>query len=238
MSLNVVMAPSVAPIGSKLTINENGEYNVTDYAVADVNVEGGGGSWQTVFEGSVTTESESTFANGDIVGLSSLDGDSVKVTFNGVEYTLPKHELGYGEMGEGNTPDFSNYPLFIETSDTPYLLYTQTAGTYSLKIEEQQSGGSSDFSTARVTILNASGDLVTFSPFARILGDEIDASPYNVMSVSTPQDCYAVLYRGQTYITFDTKPPTTENIATEGGVEYNESDGTFIVTGDCTITIS
>ena len=30
MSLNVVMAPSVAPIGSKLTINENGEYNVTD----------------------------------------------------------------------------------------------------------------------------------------------------------------------------------------------------------------
>ena len=44
MSLNVVMAPSVAPIGSKLTINENGEYNVKDYAVADVNVEGGGGS--------------------------------------------------------------------------------------------------------------------------------------------------------------------------------------------------
>lgn len=99
-------------------------------------------------------------------------------------------------------------------------------------------GGESDFSTARVAILNASGKLVTFSPFARILGDEIDASPYNVMSVSTPQDCYAVLYRGQTYIAFDTEPPTTENIATEGGVEYDESDGTFIVTGDCTITIS
>lgn len=134
---------------------------------------GGGVTWNTVFEGNVTTVSEGAFASGDIVGLESLDGDSVRVTFNGVEYTLPKHELGYGELGDGNIPDFTNYPLFIENTDTPCLLYTQTAGTYSLKIEEPQSGGGGDL--LAVGIYNTFNTTVTLKYF-----EEQGASPVDI----------------------------------------------------------
>ena len=45
MALNITYAaPSVVPYGSKMTITENGQFDVTDYAVAEVNVSGGGGS--------------------------------------------------------------------------------------------------------------------------------------------------------------------------------------------------
>lgn len=193
------------------------------------NVEGGGGSWQTVFEGSVTTESESTFASGDIVGLSSLDGDSVKVTFNGVEYTLPKHELGYGEMGEGNTPDFSNYPLFIETSDTPYMLYTETAGTYTLKIEEPQSGGSSDFSIATVTV-NANTQFEFYVP---LINDEFGyLGAYDNINPGDSKTLTVGLYKGKAVTQFH----TSGVVSVSGNAQLN--DDQILITGDCTVTIS
>lgn len=108
---------------------------------------GGGGSWQTVFEGSVTTVEEDGNVSGDIRGLSSLSGNSIKATFNGTEYELPRNQYGYGAIGEQG-PDFSEYPLFIFTGSDPCMLYTETAGTYTLKIEEQHGGGGGEFPVA------------------------------------------------------------------------------------------
>lgn len=103
-------------------------------------VEGGGSggeTWNTVFEGNVTTTDQDGFFSGEISGLTSLTADTIKVTFNGTEYELPRNQDGYGAIGEQG-PDFSEYPLFIVTAETPYVLYTETAGTYTLKIEEEQ----------------------------------------------------------------------------------------------------
>ena len=226
----------------ELEVTENGTYETKGemYNKVTVNVEGGGSSWQTVFEGSVTTESEGNFASGDIVGLESLNGDSVKVTFNGAEYTLPKHELGYGEMGYGNVPDFTNYPVFIETTDTPCLLYTETAGTYTLKIEEPQSGGSSDFSTALVTVSPDDGyvELNGFVPV--ILDDEGEF----ITCVDSLENGYnVVLYNGSLVLVTTTEP--TYTVSGNASLETLEpimpmepTRYKLTITGDCTITIS
>ena len=112
----------------------------------------GGSSWQTVFEGSVTTENTDDGVLGNINYESVIDADKIKVTFNGTEYECDKITTpvgnAYGGIGESG-PDFSEYPFAImsgqglETAQT--IVYTETAGTYTLKIEEPQSGGSSDF---------------------------------------------------------------------------------------------
>lgn len=115
---------------------------------------GGGETWNTVFEGNVTTVySEETHLYGaELNGVSSITGDSIRVTLNGVEYILPKTENGYGAENESGI-DFDTYPLFIYTADTPYFLHTPNANTYSLKIEEPQSGGGeSDFTKVNVTM--------------------------------------------------------------------------------------
>lgn len=156
-------------------ITENGTYDATDdsangYSSVTVNVEGGGGSWQTVFEGSVTTE---PIEDTSLFGITLSDGlrfnqDIIRVTLNDVEYECEKIIMdgntgcAYGGYtGEGGEPDFSQYPFVLVSvplspNDTDNTFLTQTAGTYTLKIEEPQSGGSSDFSTAQVTIVNGS----------------------------------------------------------------------------------
>ena len=105
---------------------------------------GGGGSWQTVFEDSVTTEIEggAPFAEGNIGGLTNLSADSIKVTFNGTEYECNKIVQGgnnlYGGVGEDG-PEFSQCPFTIMSSEgNGTLFFTQTAGTYTLKIEEHR----------------------------------------------------------------------------------------------------
>ena len=110
-------------------------------------ISSGGETWNTVFEGNVTAEAQQIGEpTGTIEGLTEITADTIKVTFNGTEYTCEKVDDGYGDS------TFTEYPFFIDSWQGSVLLHTQTAGTYTLKIEEPQSGGSSDFSTAEVTI--------------------------------------------------------------------------------------
>lgn len=142
----------------ELSVTENGEYETPGemYNKVTVNVEGGGTSYTTLYDGSVTTfqPEGAPFCSGQIFAHPS-GTDSIKVTFNGTEYTVPKVTVegnyGYGEVGQTG-PDFTEFPFFIQADgDTACTVLTPTAGTYTLKIEEPQSGGSSDFSTAEVT---------------------------------------------------------------------------------------
>ena len=161
---------------------------------------GGGSSWQTVFEGSVTTVE---FEDALLEGLTSLTADTIRVTLNGTTYTCEKQADGsYGATYDESTQefDFSEYPFNIGEGKDGYMLATETAGTYTLKIEEEQSGGSSDFSTADVTIINNSGATVAlgdvFAPIFQIKTDfttvgldtEIANNDTLVLDLLTPID--------------------------------------------------
>lgn len=165
----------------ELEVTENGTYETKGemYNKVTVNIEGGGSSWQTVFEGSVTTVMSVDLALADITDLESLSGDSIKVTFNGTEYILPKVADGYGAMTQDEMPDFSEYPLFIVTLDQPYTIYTETAGTYTLKIEEEQSGGSSD-----LTWILPEQTVTLVDQPVEVTGLRLDLIPNNVRYVA------------------------------------------------------
>lgn len=92
----------------------------------------------TVFDGNLTT-TYSAEMGGNYVNFSTseqLTADPITVTFDGTEYELPKANGGYGEMG-GSGMVFTTYPCFVSRAyANNCLLWTSTAGTYSVKIEQ------------------------------------------------------------------------------------------------------
>ena len=201
----------------------------------------GGSSWQTVFEGSVTTENTDDGVLGNINYESVIDADKIKVTFNGTEYECDKITTpvgnAYGGIGESG-PDFSEYPFAImsgqglETAQT--IVYTETAGTYTLKIEEPQSGGSSDFSTAEVSINDGGGQAreIYWGDAPTIEQNLIKGTAY---ADTFPAVLTVPLYKGKCFWYV-----ATGGFTLSGNIErYNDgyNDG-LLITGDCTITIS
>ena len=94
------------------------------------------------------------------------------------------------------------------------------------------SGGSSDFSTAEVTVSNQDGVMFLLST---VTDDGREGASFSFplvdVSYGTVQ---AVLYKGTAYGLILVE---SINVTTTGAAEYNESDGILIITGDCTITI-
>ena len=228
----------------ELEVTENGTYETKGemYNKVTVNVEGGGSSWQTVFEGSVTTDTymEELNAYSGYIADTQITGDSIKVTFNGNEYILPKTEYGYGAINE-DSPDFNEYPIYIATGEDGTTLLTQTAGTYTLKIEEEQSGGSSDFSTAEVSVVD--GDVKTNMPVC--MNDPEAPVGYYLTTLGGAFDgtleegvYTTVLYKGA-LVCSCVNIAMGGSISLSGDCEWvNEEDGLLLITGDCTITIS
>lgn len=95
----------------------------------------------TLTEESVTTEAseDDDSAYGNLSYSQYIDADTITVTFNGTEYECPRISADgdsvYGGFADG-APDFSEYPFAIGSySGYGNTLATQTAGTYTIKIE-------------------------------------------------------------------------------------------------------
>lgn len=213
---------------------------------------GGGGSWRTVFEGSVTTETLFDIARA-IIQDYELNADTIKVTFDGVEYECEKNADGsYGAVMVEISYDWSDYPFSLINTEGGLEFTTESAGTYTLKIEEPQGGGgSSDFSTAEVTInaiIEGSPTLVEKGFVAEILYPEVTTNPY--AGGFDDFNGNIILYKNDAFISIDSlfasdsnetiyvasDNPTAPTIS--GNATYDNETGRFIITGDCTITVT
>lgn len=99
--------------------------------------------WVTLTDESVTTtvSEGSSAAYGGLTYSDQITAPTIKVTFNGTEYTCNKFVDGDGiwygaEWSDAiESFDFSTYPFSISSIGIGNILITETAGTYQVKIE-------------------------------------------------------------------------------------------------------
>lgn len=96
-------------------------------------------------------------------------------------------------------------------------------------------GGSSDFSTATVTFVNNS-EFIFSGGSAAVLDDGEHACVYGIDALADNGSYTFILYKGLNVFTCNNSDQFT--VTTSGNVTYDSENGTFLITGDCTITIS
>lgn len=212
------------------------------------NAGGGGSSWTVLTEETVTTVEDVGDFSGALSYVFTEDPPAqLKITFNGTPYVCDVISIGsrsaYGGIGPSG-PDFSQYPFGIFVRSGEAFLYTETAGTYTIKIEAPQSsseGESSDFSTAVVTRSNiGSTDVTICLPYCydSEYTEELGAYGYRTLYANdSPGTDLIILYKGQAFVHI----PSGKSASTTGDIEFMYNLGTYnqyLVTGDCTITIS
>ena len=98
--------------------------------------------------------------------------------------------------------------------------------------EEQGGGGSSDFSTAEVTVLNQTGKLLAFRG-CLALEEDGEYSSNTSVTVMSEAVLRVIMYKGLAYCEAD---GIFSDATTTGNVTY--SDGTITVTGNGTIKLT
>lgn len=123
-------------------------------------------------EESVTTQvyEDSPYATGNLAYSELIDADTIQVTFEGEKYICQKrsvlspggegYEYGASIDAKSDLPDFSQFPFrifyLVFEGNVMSEFFTETAGTYQIKIEipQEDSGSTSEWSTAQVSFAN------------------------------------------------------------------------------------
>ena len=125
-----------------------------------------------------------------------------------------------------------------ELTATENRTYEKDGEVYNKVTVNVSGGGSSDFSTAEVTIQITSQQPNAQILIPTIISSSIEAimnTPYNYIAVSTPHTITVPLYKGSLIVNGDwSSGDVTVNVS--GSVEVMENS--FLIKGDCTITIS
>lgn len=122
-----------------------------------------------LFEETVTTStSGAPVAQAELAYSQYIDADTIYVTFDGTTYTCQKRhddEEGanyYGAPTVDGRVDFSTIPFSISSNSTnENYIATQTAGTHTVKVEVESSGGGGASLGALVQVHNMFADLGT-----------------------------------------------------------------------------
>lgn len=159
----------------------------------------------TPFDGSVTTTGEGGYFAALTLTeeLSTTVGDTAIITFNGTSYTCTCLDVGCPAYG-APVGDFSTYPFNL-FHDGVWIIATESAGTYTLKIEavSETVEVSDDFATASQTAV-------------------ADVLPLNIeFGTTTWQEVYDAMETGQ--IVFVYKNGRTEPVI------YANSSGYSII---------
>lgn len=89
-----------------------------------------------LFNGSLTTASMGNFSGAQFTPSQPIGSDSVVVTLNGTDYTLPKATGGiYGEADSSDNPTFTNYPCAVGVASGTCYFFTPSNGTYQVVIK-------------------------------------------------------------------------------------------------------
>lgn len=200
-------------------------------------------SWNTVFDGQVTTEYQDFDGGINIGQIGLIQGvatDTVKVTFDGTEYECQKITtndfIAYGGLNsDTGMPDFSVYPFLIAPEGDNLL--TEQAGTYTLKIEAP----SDEFSVAIVEIVNnlSASDKVALGAidFCTIVR-ESDGDYINFAQVTLGETLEVPLVNGLAIARCEVDPiPATIEVTTVGDITLNSDGPYFEIRGDGTITL-
>jgi len=88
-----------------------------------------------LFSETVTTASSGQFVSGRLTYSTLIDADTLEVAFNGTTYVCQRNILpdGYVYGGVSETGlDFTNYPFALLSNNLGNILFTETAGTYTI----------------------------------------------------------------------------------------------------------
>lgn len=113
---------------------------------------------ETLCNETVTTayDSEQGMNLGMLTYSTPITADVLLITFDGVEYECHAMSVGGGTSYGGMTeqgPDFSVYPFMLYSGYGANGIYTETAGTYTIKIDAVET--TYDVSTAFTTVVNS-----------------------------------------------------------------------------------
>lgn len=233
-------------------INKKNDVDIEsiDGVITGIKVNGedyGGSTWNKVFTGNVVTSGEASPFIGTI-NVVLNDADTIKVFYNSTEYILPKQVGDYGIVygaTPGATPediDFSEYPFLIRLGEVSTVLYTQAPGPQNITIFEPASGGGeSDFSTAEVTVVNNYENAFAIHASFTMDNDEAHTSVPDTDSsnIGDRTKLKIILYKGNAVMSISGFPlSAAPTITTSGNIQIIEIDHIYIISGDCTITIS
>ena len=212
-------------------------------------------SWNTLFEGEITTVEGDGMYYAQLSNSDYINVDKIKVTFNGVEHVCNKTvaegdtNIYGGGFIDGYGPDFSNYPFIIGSETGPKtdmasnVVFTESPGTYSIKIEvPQESGSSEDWSTAEVTFINQGSSNITIT-CTSVESEAAITSSFTLDPIGgkdptgNTRVCIIPMYKNN-YLLLSEQISSNEPIMTDGNIRYDESYSGYFITGDCRITFN
>lgn len=133
-----------------------------------------------LFSETVTTTDQGGMNGGALSYSTLIDSASIVVTFNGTDYTCTRIEFygayyygGFTEQG----PEFSVYPFALESSPQGNVLYTQSAGNYTVSA----TGNSVEISENFSNVVNQCVDTSTL-PMLCVSGETTESEIFTALS--------------------------------------------------------
>lgn len=134
--------PKQWKVGDTITANdlnhmEDGIENATGFTCTE--------EMTILTDETVITETSRDISAGTLTYTEPITADTIKVTFDGVEYTCQNEANANGGLYGDTSGDFAEYPFVLESNSAmdaatgtltiDNVLYTKTAGTYDIIIE-------------------------------------------------------------------------------------------------------